>query len=109
MWRRKAPSPSTTRAKVPGRWSGTLERMDLPIWRWYSESAAEFFQTGLNCGRLAQGQVGCRFVDSLNRRRAEAGFVARLKQLLLCQLLGESHGNELKRKKSKPRKREGRK
>ena len=46
----------------------------------------------MNCGRLAQGQAGCGFVDSCNRQRAEAGFVSSLKQLLLCQLPGESHG-----------------
>ncbi len=109
-WRRNAPSPSSrTPANVPCGWSDTLEPAEpLLIWRWYSESAAEFFKARLNCGRLARGQVKGRFVDSLNRQRAEAGFVSRLKQLLLCQLLGESHGEVGKQSMSFPRTRESR-
>jgi hypothetical protein len=56
------------------------------------ESMTKFFQTGLNCRNLAWRAAACRFLDRLNRRRAEACLVAGLKQLLLDELLGESHG-----------------
>jgi hypothetical protein len=57
------------------------------------ESVTKFFQTGLNYGNLDWRAAACRFFDRLNRRRAEACLVAGLKQLLLGELLGESHGS----------------